>query len=145
MNSLLSWNCRGLGSSAAVLSLGDLVRNQSPDIIFLCETKSWNSEMCRIQQRLQFEKGDWVESKGRAGGVALFWKDEVDLKIRAKGDRFIDFEVVGSSGDRWRGTGIYDCSESGQMHNTWELIRELDNMPHMPWVVVGDFNEVLYE
>lgn len=107
MSSLLFWNYRGLGTLEAVRSLADLVRSQSPDILFLCETKRWDSEMWRVQQRLCFEMGDWVEATGRAGGVALFWNDEVDLRIRSKGDRYIDFEAVDSSGTRWRGTGIY--------------------------------------
>lgn len=45
MSKLLFWNCRGLGSPEAVRALSDLIRDKSPDIVFLCEAKRWATEM----------------------------------------------------------------------------------------------------
>ncbi|MCI72567.1 RNA-directed DNA polymerase (Reverse transcriptase), partial [Trifolium medium] len=36
---LISWNCRGLGNPTAVRALKKLIKDQSPDIVFLMETK----------------------------------------------------------------------------------------------------------
>lgn len=52
---------------------------------------------------------------------------------------------MGSSGERWRGTVISGWSESGQKCKTWDLIRGLGNVPGLPWILAGEFNEVLYE
>lgn len=145
MSSILSWNCRGLGNPEAVQSLADLVHNHSPDIVFLCKTKRSDTEMGRILPKLNVDKGVWVAANGRAGGVALLWSGSVDLRIRAMGDRFIDFEVLDGAGDKWRGTGIYGWSESGQKWRTWALLKDLDSSHGMPWLVMGDFNEVLFE
>ena len=103
---LLFWNCRGLGSPEVVRSLTDLVRQNSPYIIFLCETDIWESEMRKIQRRLNFDHGVWVDAVGRAGGVALFWSNDVDIHIRSMGQRFIDFEVKSDSGVYWREIGV---------------------------------------
>jgi hypothetical protein len=37
---ILSWNCRGLSRPSAVRSLRALIRENSPEILFLSETKS---------------------------------------------------------------------------------------------------------
>lgn len=94
--------------------LADLVRINSSDIVFLCETKSWAAEMSNIQSRLKFYNGVWVDAIGRSGGMALLWSNEVDLRIRALGDRYINFELDSRLGESWRGTGIYGWSDSGQ-------------------------------
>jgi exonuclease III len=36
---LLSWNCRGLARPAAVRTLRRLIKDHSPDILFISETK----------------------------------------------------------------------------------------------------------
>lgn len=66
MSTILFWNCRCLGSPEAVRSLSDLIRNQSPDIVFLSETKRWASEMRLIQRKLSFAHGVWVNAVGRS-------------------------------------------------------------------------------
>lgn len=38
--------------------VGELVSNHSLDVIFLCETKRWDSEMRKIQRKLNFENGE---------------------------------------------------------------------------------------
>lgn len=58
MSTIIFWNCRGLGSPEAVRSLTDLVRTISLDIVFLCETKRWSSEMCFIRSKLNLEHGE---------------------------------------------------------------------------------------
>lgn len=93
MSTILSWNCQGLGSPEAVRSVVDLVRYYSPDILFLCETKRQESEMCLIKEKLNMDHGVWVGAVGRAGGLAIMWLSEVELSVRSSGPRYIDFEV----------------------------------------------------
>ena len=117
MSNLLFCNCRGLGSLEAVHSLSDLIHLYSPDIIFLNETKSWSSEMTKIQCKLNFAHGVWVDMIGKFGGITLLWANEVDVSIRSMGPHYIDFEVK-CRGELWRGTGVYDWSESSQKWKT---------------------------
>lgn len=101
--------------------------------------------MRTIQNKLNFAHGVWVDAIGRLGGLALLWTDEVDLSIRSLDARFIDFEVKCSSGEFWRGTSLYGWAESGQKSKTWDMIRSLGSVPTLPWILTGDFNDVLYE
>jgi hypothetical protein len=43
---ILSWNCKGLSRPAVVLTLRRLIWDQSPDIIFLFETKIPPTSLC---------------------------------------------------------------------------------------------------
>ena len=76
---VLSWNCRGLGNRHVVQVLANLVRKQGPKILFLMETKLTKTELEPIQRELNFHSMTVVPSRGRSGGLALMWKDDVLL------------------------------------------------------------------
>lgn len=43
----------------------------------------------------------------------------------------------------WRVTSLYGFSERGRRHLSWGLLRHLANSDDRPWVVIGDFNDLL--
>jgi hypothetical protein len=61
-----------------------------------------------------------------------------------KGRYHIDVDVVGESGNKWRFTGIYGESKAGLKDKTWRLICTLSSQLDLPWLCMGDFNEVLF-
>lgn len=139
MKSTIFWNCRGIGSLSIINALQSLVRAHSPEILFISETKSNKKEIRRLQDR-----SICVEANGRAGGLALFWSDEVDVKVTGKCDHFIDCMVSGDGVSSWRLTGIYGWPENSQKHRTWEMINSLRKDRGDPWPLGGDFNEILH-
>lgn len=70
---------------------------------------------------------------------------DVDIRVNGKSDHFIDFIVCEESGRRWRTSGIYGWPESGQKFKTWTMLNNLGKDNDIPWMVGGDFNEVLQE
>lgn len=40
---------------------------------------------------------------------------------------------------------MYGWSEGGQKWRSWGLIHELGSSSTMPWILLGDFYEVLFE
>lgn len=79
---ILSLNGRGLGLDSAVGELRDLVRSYNPEVVFLCETKLKKRGVDRLKWSLGFRNGIAVDCKGKSGGLALLWKDGVDVKVR---------------------------------------------------------------
>ena len=90
----LSWNYRGLGNQHAVNDLSNLVREKKPKIVFLMETKKTVDEMRKLKKDLHFTRGLVVPCDrswgGRRGGLAMLWKDDVDLHIQTYSPHHID-------------------------------------------------------
>ncbi|MCI48974.1 endonuclease/exonuclease/phosphatase family protein, partial [Trifolium medium] len=42
----------------------------------------------------------------------------------------------------WRITCYYGYPERSRRRQTWELLRELQDMSDLPWCIMGDFNDL---
>ena len=94
--------------------------------------------------KLGFRNGFHVPRHGLAGGLSLLWTDEVELGIRSYNDFHIDAMVKsGTRNDWWRFTGFYGHPVTQERHHSWQLLRRLNQGDHIPWLVAGDFNEIL--
>ena len=87
---LNSWNCRGLGNRPAVRGLLDLQKCEAPDILFLCETKLTKERMERFRWMLGMTNMVAKSCVGRSGGVALFWRRDLDVRLRSFSKYHID-------------------------------------------------------
>ena len=50
---------------------------------------------------------------------------------------------VGSGGP-WRVTGFYGHLDTGKRYTSWKLLETLNVQCEMPWLVCGDFNEIVH-
>lgn len=55
-------------------------------------------------------------------------------------------QVETTGEDKWRFTGIYGEAQAELKYKTWELLRSLHSevTGSIPWLCVGDFNEILF-
>ena len=84
------------------------------------------------------------DSVGASGGLALFWKKNVNLTVKSLSKYHIDVVVREEDGFEWRFTGMYGEPKSEEKDRTWELMRELHRKLSLPWLCCGDFNEILF-
>ncbi|CAH9109059.1 unnamed protein product [Cuscuta epithymum] len=143
--SIVSWNCRGLGNLATVQVLSDLVREQKPIVIFLLETKAGYRRVNEVFCGLGFRKGQVIESAGRSGGLALYWRDEVSINILDSNQFYIDCSIrIHEGDDYWRLTGFYGIPDRGRRKESWEMLKDLAHRSDLPWMVIGDFNDIMF-
>ncbi|GKV27974.1 hypothetical protein SLEP1_g37084 [Rubroshorea leprosula] len=142
--SFFCWNCRGLRNPRAVRSLIELVGLKKPIVVFLSETLLDKKGMERVRRRLGFQNCFTVARVGQSGGLAMLWHSTVKLSLLSYSQNHIDMEVDGVGTCKWRFTGYYGHLERQNRRKSWELIRELASHSTLPWLISGDFNDLLH-
>lgn len=65
---VLSWKCRGICSDSTTRALKDLISQNRPQIVFLCETKIGNMNVLEdLRRSIGFAQGVGVLSEGFSG------------------------------------------------------------------------------
>ena len=143
--SIISWNCRGLGNLRTVRALEKVVNKEEPDIVFLMETKVDKKEWIdKVKERCKLKHGVFVPSNGNSGGLALFWKDGVTLDVQLYAYDHIDAWIDDGLGiGWWHLTGFYGNPETCRRPESWAKLKFLKNSSSLPWLVIGDFNEII--
>ena len=120
-----------------------IVRRWDPEFVFLSETKMGIAGMKRIKMKLCFVNGLYVQSQRKSGGLALFWRKDVNLEIKSYSRHHIDAVVAEEqSGFKWRLTGFYGHPETHQRKESWRYLDTLNLQFNLPRLCFGDFNEI---
>lgn len=78
---ILTWNCRGLGGPSTISQLKESIRLNSPDLVFVCETKQPKKFVETVCRKLKFgNKCETYEPVGRKDGLLVAWRQGVDVK-----------------------------------------------------------------
>uniref|UniRef100_A0A803PNH7 Reverse transcriptase domain-containing protein n=1 Tax=Cannabis sativa TaxID=3483 RepID=A0A803PNH7_CANSA len=141
---ILSWNARSLGNPSAFRHLRLLVKQQSPHILFLMETKLPQNSISRFRQTLNFANGLESPRSGLGGGLLLLWHQNIDVTLLNFGKTFFDCYVKADNEATFHLTAFYGAPEAQNKPDSWMLLQRLaDVSPSLPWLVIGDFNEIL--
>jgi exonuclease III len=141
--SIISWNCQGLGNPKAIRILRNLAKEKDPVMMFLIETKLDVKRMEKVRASVGFQYVFTVPSKGRSGGLALMWKDSIEVRVQTFSQHHVDVHVHMDTNSWWRLTGFYGHPEPHKRHETWKLLNHLGSRNQAPWLCMGDFNEIL--
>ena len=140
----ISLSCRGLGNPETILELHYFVKKEAPQMVFLMETHLpiWKLEFIRV----------WFGMKGCFGverdgyGVVWLFYGMTQLMFMFKVFRNIILIVgliliMGKFGDLLDFMGILLLLVD--VIYSWELLWRLKGMSDRPWLVMGDFNEIM--
>jgi hypothetical protein len=83
-------------------------------------------------------------STTRSGGVMLLWKKEINIQLLFSAPNYIDVQIQERPDKIWHLTGVYGEPRWEDKYKTWDRIRELHSQHNLPWVLIGDFNEILF-
>ncbi|KAL7246982.1 hypothetical protein ACSBR2_001986 [Camellia fascicularis] len=133
----------GAGNDATFRTICELARSHDPAILVLLETRVTSNKAQRIIRRTRFSDMAVVEATGFAGGIWLFWRNdlvEVDILpphlqafsviIRRKGE--VD----------WLFTALHASPNSISRSELWNYLVDVAHGLPLPWLIAGDFNEI---
>lgn len=135
----LSWNCRGLGNARSVRVLGDLIKSRKLDFLFLSETLVDEVTIKKLCSKLGFHSYFSVDCVGHTGGLAVYWKGNVELTISDSSTNHIDVIFLKGGFHQWRLSCYYGFPERARRREAWDFIRMLANKSILPWCIFGRF------
>ena len=94
--------------------------------------------------KIDFVNGFYVQREGKGGGLAMFWRKEVNLEIKSYSKHHIDAVIIEeATGFKWRITGFYGHLETHRRKESWRFLNTLNQQYQLSWLCLGDFNEIL--
>ncbi|KAK3218544.1 hypothetical protein Dsin_012514 [Dipteronia sinensis] len=98
-----------------------------------------------------------IESKEMAGPIGVLPMSEKDSLKEISTDREIEVSLLSYTQDHidvkikrdkglwWRFMGFYGKPVQDQRKHSSTLLRRLATMSHLPWICIGDFNEIMWD
>ncbi|KAG5548219.1 hypothetical protein RHGRI_013800 [Rhododendron griersonianum] len=108
------------------------------------ETKNNKVKLETIRRSFKFDSSSYVEPVGLSGGLALWWNKDVELDVELSTKNFIHVVVTDKLLSKcWAATFVYGCPVRSGRALVWEKITQIAQTERLPWLCMGDFNQVL--
>ena len=142
---ILRWNCKGALNLDFKRRVFEMAVNHCPSIMVITETRVGGSRAEKIIEGLPFDGFITTETIGYAGGLWILWRSEdADVKLLSATEQEIHATVkVCASNLSWLFTAIYASPRLAEHRILWSNIEKVGQLHNLPWLMIGDFNEVL--
>lgn len=114
-------------------------------MLCLLETQIFSSRAENLASSLGFNNSYGVSSSGRSGGIVLYWNDEIKIEVLGYAKYHIDTSIAELGTGPWRLTCVYGEAQVSERYQTWDTLRSLAGTSGLPWLAIGDFNEVVHQ
>lgn len=85
-----------------------------------------------------------IECVGHKGGLGVLWRSKDVAQVDGFSKWHVDLLVILKDEMPYRMTLFYGYADRNERHKSWSLLRQLAASSALPWVILGDFNELLY-
>lgn len=116
-------------------------------MLFISESKISCKRAYNWLNELNFNGVVGCDPNGTKGGLLFFRNKSVDITLRSFSSSHIDLSVVWKS-ISWRFTGVYAPPVPEDRLAFWDLLHKLFKLRRQhnePWLIGGDFNDILYD
>ncbi|KAG7599472.1 Reverse transcriptase domain [Arabidopsis suecica] len=130
--------------SLVVRRLKGIKETYSPDLLFLIETKNPDDVVLDVAAQLGYEFVKCVSPVGIGGGLALMWKKTISVCFYDVTPRIIDCKISNKDVSFYFSC-VYGHPNRKLRHVLWEKLERISLNRKGPWLMCGDFNEVLHK
>ena len=142
---ILMWNCKGALNHDFKRRIFEMAVNHNPAIVVITETRVGGERAAKIIADLPFVGYITMETISYVGGLWVFWKkEEADIYLLAATEQEIHAAVkVCCSNFTWFISAIYASPRLAKRRLVWSNLSEITKLHNHPWLMLGDFNEIL--
>jgi len=144
---LISWNVRGLNSPSKHRMIKNLIQQEKPSLVFLQETKSNNTAIERILNKVWSGNCSVsVDASGASGGLAILWDPQVLTLQDFHATHFLiqaSFHLIGTN-IHGHLSNLYFPQNLQQKLELLDTLTILNSNRQFPlWIGGGDFNIIM--
>ncbi|KAF7812326.1 reverse transcriptase [Senna tora] len=141
---ILCWNARGAASAEFRQVFMDLKNRYSPNVVFIYETRVGSNGAKSILNNLGYSGYFKVDLLGYAGGLWVLWNSR-EINLTVQGSTFQEIHATLEVRDQplMLISFIYANPLLERRRFVWKNLEDIAVVNSLPWVVCGDFNEML--
>lgn len=142
---ILIWNCRGAANPHFRRHFREIIKTHQPQMAVITETRISGDRAKRLSMNLGFSNTAIADAVGFAGGIWVMWNDqEIRCDILDVGAQDIHACIqVPPLFSPWIFSAIYARPNFADRRTLWDDLSVFASTHSSPWVIAGDFNEVL--
>ncbi|KAL7210976.1 hypothetical protein ACSBR2_013959 [Camellia fascicularis] len=142
---VLLWNCRGAANPHFRRHFRSLLEEHHPQLVVITETHIGGDRGMTICKSLGLPNFHISEPIGFARGIWLIWNgQEIHCDVLSVTQQEIHTCIqVLSSPTSWLFSAIYASPCFNTRKILWENLKIFADVHNLPWLLMGDFNEVL--
>lgn len=140
---IISWNIRGAMGSSIRRHVRDIVSVHHPSLFFVYETHGAFQNVENFWSSIGYKPIYIQEARGFSGEIwVLSYLDDICFSLVDSIFQAITFSVS-KGNSTWYVSAIYASPVFSIRSDFWSHLSMLRNQILDPWVVIGDFNEVV--
>ncbi|XP_060968396.1 uncharacterized protein LOC133035959 [Cannabis sativa] len=107
-------------------------------------TPKRHNDSLTMRQFLKRCRNQESPRSGLSGGLMLLWQPSIDVSLLNFGRTFFDCYIKEDNEATFHFTAFYGAPNAIDKADSWVLLKRLaDVSPSLPWLAIGDFNDIL--
>ena len=143
---MISWNCQGAGNEMFRDHAYELHRRHRPNMLIIIEPRIAEARAQAVIDTLPYTHSYRVDPTGYSGSIWLLWNEipTFFVEIITRSEHSIHALVkVHSPSISFLLTTVYAPPQFHKRKLFWECLQNLARHISLPWVLLGDFNDMI--